>query len=380
MAMVTSASAAMIGSGIADMTAAPMAIASVLSARQRRASSRNMPGVTLAMAAPDSGEMFLKAAGATTPAASQSQAPSISAGGVVPLDSSVNIIQPGEWISIYGNNLAASEATWNGDFPTSLGGTSVTINGKPAYLMYASPTLINLQAPDDSMTGTVSVVVTTAQGTASSSVSLAQFAPSFNLVGKKYVAGIILRNGSGAYGGGSYDLLGPTGNSLGYPTVAAQMGDTVELFGVGFGPTTPAVPAGAVYSGAAPINNDLNLYIGNVRVMPTFVGLSSAGLYQINLTIPCGLRPGVLPIRALIGGMQTQMTALFPLRGGSNGVCSSYGGSVGGGSGYGSPGSGFGSGFGAGGGSGGGSGGGGGGSFRPPHGKTYQPKLRFAPP
>ena len=62
-------------------------------------------------------------------------------------------------------------------------------------------------------------------------------------------------DGSGAFGRGTYDILGPTGNSLGYPTVAAQAGDTVELFGVGFGPTTPAVPAGKAFSGAAPINN-----------------------------------------------------------------------------------------------------------------------------
>jgi hypothetical protein len=43
-------------------------------------------------------------------------------------------IEPGEWVSIYGTNLASTTATWNGDFPVSLGGTGVTINGKQAYL------------------------------------------------------------------------------------------------------------------------------------------------------------------------------------------------------------------------------------------------------
>ena len=32
----------------------------------------------------------------------------------------------------------AGTAVWNGDFPTSLGGTSVTINGRPAYLSFVS--------------------------------------------------------------------------------------------------------------------------------------------------------------------------------------------------------------------------------------------------
>jgi uncharacterized protein (TIGR03437 family) len=74
----------------------------------------------------------------------------------------------------------------------------------------------------------------------SSTITLSQFAPSFFLLDSTHVDGIILRsNGSGAYGGGTYDILGPTGNSLGYATVAAKAGDTLELFGTGFGPTNP---------------------------------------------------------------------------------------------------------------------------------------------
>ena len=79
--------------------------------------------------------------------------PSINAGGIVPVDSTVTTIQPGEWVSIYGTNLASSTVTWNGNFPTSLGGTSVTINGKAAYLSFVSPTQINVQAPNDTATG-----------------------------------------------------------------------------------------------------------------------------------------------------------------------------------------------------------------------------------
>ena len=174
-----------------------------------------------------------------------------------------------------------------------------------------------MQAPDDTATGTVPVVVTTSAGSATATVTLSPFAPSFDLLDTKHVSGIILRpNGSGAYGKGanSYDILGPTGTSLGYPTVAAQAGDTVELFGGGFGPTTPIVPAGAPFSSSAPINNTLTLYINNVAVKTTFVGLSSAGLYQINLKVPDGLGQGDVPIQAVVGGMQTQPGVLFSLQ------------------------------------------------------------------
>ena len=245
------------------------------------------------------------------------QVPTVTPGGIVPVYSTVPTVQPGEWVSIYGTGLASSAVTWNGNFPTSLGGTTVTVDGKPAYLWFVSPTQINLQTPDDTSTlpATVPVVVTTATGIFSSTVTLAQYGPSFNLLDSTHVAGIILRSdGSGAYGGGSYDILGPTGNSLGYATVAAKAGDVVELFGVGFGPTTPPVPAGQAFSGSAPTTNSVNLLINNQNVTPGFAGLSDSGLYQINLTVPAGLGTGDVPLVATVGGVQTPSTVVISLR------------------------------------------------------------------
>jgi uncharacterized protein (TIGR03437 family) len=118
----------------------------------------------------------------------------------------------------------------------------------------------------------------------------------------------------GAYGGGTYDILGPTGNSLGYPTIAAKAGDSVELFGVGFGPTIPAVPAGKAFSGAARTTNPVQIMIGGTTVIPSFAGLSEAGLDQINVTIPPGLGAGDLPLVATVGGIQTQSGIVISLQ------------------------------------------------------------------
>jgi uncharacterized protein (TIGR03437 family) len=241
--------------------------------------------------------------------------PTISANGVVALDSSSNIVQPGEWISIFGTNLAAGSLGWNGNFPTSLGGTSVTVDGKNAYLSYVGSTQINLQVPNDTTTGPVQVVVTTANGTATSTVVLAPFGPSLPLLDGKYVAGNIVRtDGSGAYGGGTYDVLGPTGTSLGYPTVAAKAGDSIELYAVGLGPTDPAVPAGKPFSGAAPVTNPVTLLINNVSVPLSFAGLSGAGLYQLNFTVPAGLGSGDVPLELTVGGAHTPKGAVFSLQ------------------------------------------------------------------
>jgi uncharacterized protein (TIGR03437 family) len=243
-------------------------------------------------------------------------APFITPKGIVPLYSSSNTIQPGSSISIYGSNLASGTVSWNGDFVTKLGGTSVTVNNKPAYPWFVSPFQINLQAPDDTATGIVDVVVTTPTGVATSTVALAQFGPSFSLLDRRNVAGIILRSdGSGAYDGGSYDIAGPTGTSLGYKTVAAKAGDSLILFGTGFGPTTPAVPTGKAYAGDAATTNSVQLLINNIPVSPVFSGMTSAGLYQINVApVPAGLGIGDVPLVATVGGFSTPLGVVLSLQ------------------------------------------------------------------
>jgi uncharacterized protein (TIGR03437 family) len=101
-------------------------------------------------------------------------------------------------------------------------------------------------------------------------------------------------------------VLGPTGDSLGYATVAARAGDNIELFAGGLGPTNPAAPpAGQAFFDAAPTAGPVTLLINNLGVTPAFAGLVGAGLYQINLTVPAGLGTGDVPLVAAVGGSQT---------------------------------------------------------------------------
>lgn len=95
--------------------------------------------------------------------------------------------------------------------------------------------------------------------------------------------------------------------------MAAKAGDIVELYGTGFGPTTPAVPAGQAFSGVAPTTSPVTLSINNVSLTPAFAGLSGAGLYQLNLIVPAGLGTGDLSLQASVGGVQTP-AAVFSLK------------------------------------------------------------------
>ena len=241
---------------------------------------------------------------------------SISIKSVVPIFSSATSIQPGSWVSIFGSNLSTGTATWDGSFPTTLDGTSVTINSKPAYIWYVSPGQLNVQAPDDTTTGSVPVVVTTNGISATSTATLATFSPSFSVLDGTHVAGIIYRpDGSGAYGGGTYDIMGPTGGSLGYSTVAAKAGDVVSVFGVGFGPTDPPVSAGHAFLSEATTIYPVSVQINGIIVAPSFAGLTAAGLYQINLTIPPGAGTGDQPLQATVGaGLPTQTKVVIALQ------------------------------------------------------------------
>jgi hypothetical protein len=121
-AMATGAPASIIGSGIRNITPDPIASARV--AKQLLAGSNDPPFINalrLTMASQDSGQRFLNGARAIAGNASQTQAPSIAPGGVVPIFTTVSVIQSGELVSIYGSNLANGTTSWNGDFPFPAG-------------------------------------------------------------------------------------------------------------------------------------------------------------------------------------------------------------------------------------------------------------------
>jgi len=238
--------------------------------------------------------------------------PMIAPGGIVPVYSSSTTIQPGSWVSIFGRNLAAATAIWNGDFPISLGGTSVTINNKSAYLWFVSPGQINLQAPDDSATGIVNVVVTTGGGSASSTVTLGPYSPAFNLFNNKYAAALVPTPGGPGNSGAGYDLIGPSG-AFAFSTRPVKAGETLLLYGVGFGPTNPAVSAGKVFSGAAPSVTLPQFTIGGVPAIVNFAGIVAAGLFQFNVIVPSA-GSGDQPLRATVGGMTTPDNVFITLQ------------------------------------------------------------------
>jgi uncharacterized protein (TIGR03437 family) len=87
-----------------------------------------------------------------------------------------------------------------------------------------------------------------------------------------------------------------------------------SLFGTGFAPTDPAVVPGQRFSEAAPTINPVKVKINSVNLTPAFAGMSGAGLYQLNLTIPTGLGTGDVSLQGVLGGVGTPSGVVISLQ------------------------------------------------------------------
>jgi|GEM_PF-49318 len=207
-------------------------------------------------------------------------------------------ITSGSWISVFGTHFAEVSRGWdpdseivNGEFPTSLEGVSVTIDGKPAAVSYVSPTQINAQAPAGLSAGAVEVIVTTPNGSSAPiHATVADLRPEFFQFPEGNAAAVRPTGG----------LVGPEGLFSGLSTVPASSGETILMFGSGFGATTPSVAPGQVFEGAAPLDEDAVIEIGGTAAQVLFAGLSGAGLYQFNVVVP-ELPAGTHPVVARMG-------------------------------------------------------------------------------
>jgi uncharacterized protein (TIGR03437 family) len=150
--------------------------------------------------------------------------------------------------------LATDSRAWaTGDFngnnaPTALDGTSVTIGGQPAYVEYISPGQVNVQVPSTAPTGTQPVVVTS-WDRMSASRKPSPSAPRRRAFGLRRQLAV----GGNQYVGALFPdfatFVLPPGAFSGFTSQRAQPGDTIILYGIGFGPVTTNLPAGQIAQG-----------------------------------------------------------------------------------------------------------------------------------
>jgi uncharacterized protein (TIGR03437 family) len=213
-----------------------------------------------------------------------SSAPYIYPTGIVNAGSSVPFtaeFAPGEFISIFGGNLAATTAT-DATLPTRLGGVQVLVNGTPAAVRYVSPGQINAVIPLSIDAGIASIQVVNSLG-ASNTVS--------NYVGETQPGIFNSATSAPAVFHGNNTIV-----SASNPAVA---GEELAVYLTGLG--TLDSSGNAINLGYMSV--DFSGVTGTIEYAGIEPGtpLAAGGGYQMNVTVPSETSPGLNDLN--IGGL-----------------------------------------------------------------------------
>jgi minor extracellular serine protease Vpr len=226
-------------------------------------------------------------------------------------------LAPGSYISLYGNNFAASTSTYSTPYlPISLNSVSVSFDtpniSVPGHIVFVSAGQINVQVPWE-LQGQSAVQIKVSDGDSRGLVytmPLGAYSPALFEIqsGGQSIAAALDEN---------YNVI-TTSNPV-------AQGHLVQLFGNGFGPVTnqpasgdPAPTSTLAMTTTAPI-----VTIGGVTVPAQnvlFSGMTpgNAGLYQVDALVPEGIVvsnvvPNLQPVTISIGGV-TSPTVFIPVQ------------------------------------------------------------------
>ncbi|MDP9053870.1 MAG: hypothetical protein M3N93_06150 [Acidobacteriota bacterium] len=216
-------------------------------------------------------------------------------------------ISPGEIITVFGTGIgpdtpAVAAPGMNGFFGTLLAGTTVSVGGVYAPMIYASSSQVSAIVPYAAIAGTSEDVVVSYQGQSStaSAVPVVATAP-----------GLFTYNASGS---GPVAAVNQNG-TINSATSPAPLGSIVAFYLTGEGATSPAgidgKPATAPYP--TPLGASAAWIAGQPAVV-TYAGGAPglvAGLMQMNVQIPSGVAQNftgttALPVSIQLGNQMTQ--------------------------------------------------------------------------
>jgi uncharacterized protein (TIGR03437 family) len=212
------------------------------------------------------------------------------------------VAAPASYVEIYGTNLAGTTRGWaNSDFtgnkaPNSLDGVTVSVNGLLAYVNYVSPRQVNIEIPDGIPPGPVPVIVNYG-GQSSAAV---------NLTINAAQPGLLTTNSS------NLAAFHSSSGALVTTSTPATPGETLILYGTGFGPTAKPPVAGQIASGQTPLAGTLSATLGGTPVTIQYAGLAPGlvGVYQFNLVVPSFVGSGNLAFQFTLNNVPYTLQTL----------------------------------------------------------------------
>jgi len=253
----------------------------------------SIPSGQLAMSVPHS----VQAMFSTVPYLSPSGV--INGAGVTP----VAAVAPGSVVSVFGLNLAPAAVSGpNSPMVQTLGQLTVTLGGRVLPLFFVSPTQINFLLPADAATGPAALTVSiVGQPDTTAPVTIAQDAP-----------GIFGQSTGGQTCAVAFHDDG-TQVTAGSPAVA---GETVTVYGTGFGPTSTPRPYGMPAPGGIALTDPITVQLNDQTTTPTgaTVVAGSIGIDSVEFVVPAGLPPASNATMTITVNGQASNSVLLPLQ------------------------------------------------------------------
>jgi uncharacterized protein (TIGR03437 family) len=216
---------------------------------------------------------------------------------------STDAVAPGAIVSLFGASL--SEGTNQASaapLPTVLGDTSVTFNGIPAPLYFASPQQVNAQVPFEVAAGSAIAEVISKSGIALTQLTMGAAGP-----------GIFTLDGSGTGDGAVIDAVAYVPVTSSHPIAA---GGYLGIYCTGLGAVKGTATTGDVPANPPPETAVApGVLIDGQPASMLWAGLAPGfvGLYQVNAQVPTTLAAGTHRLQLVVNGVAGN-TVTFAVR------------------------------------------------------------------
>jgi uncharacterized protein (TIGR03437 family) len=210
-------------------------------------------------------------------------------------------ISPGEIVTLFGTGLGpatlAVNTPKNGVYGTQLAGTTVSIGGYPAPILYASSSLVSVIVPYEINGQTSTAVQVTYQGqqTTVRTVPVSATAP-----------GLFTLDTTGSGQALAVNFPSFTVNSASNPIPA---GGVITLYATGEGQTTPSGVDGKLAPTMQPFPmpvQTVTATVGGLSAVVSYAGAAPgfvAGVMQVNLQVPTGVLSGTAQVQLTIDNL-----------------------------------------------------------------------------
>ena len=166
-----------------------------------------------------------------------------------------------------------------------------TVGGQNAYTLIEGNGVLEIQIP---FTAPVGASIPVGYGGLFYPIPISQYAP------------VLVPQAAGASPVSAWHSDG----SAVSPAAPAMPGETINLYAVGLGPTSPAIPAGGTGQGQTTTLPTLTLAGKQVTVLHATLGGASPGIYQVYFTVPANAPSGNQNVSVSIGGATSNMLTL----------------------------------------------------------------------